>query len=65
MEVDGEAVTRNDDVFGDFIEWLKEQTERLDLIYKYQFSRVMYQRGFEKKQDGNAWYFHGIKLKGN
>ena len=46
-----------------FIEWRNEQTECLDLVYKYQWGRVMFQRGFEKKRDGNDWYFHGIELK--
>ena len=49
----------------DFINWLNEQTECLDLVYKYQWGRVMYQRGFKKEKQGDHWYFHGIKLKGN
>ena len=49
----------------DFIRWLNEQTECLDLIYKYQWGRVMFQRGFRKEKRDNDWYFRGIKLKGD
>lgn len=65
VEIESGAVTSSYEAFGDFLEWLKVQSDRGDGIARYQFDSAMKKEDFEQERDGSDWVIRGIKLKGD
>lgn len=65
VEIDIGAVTSSYEAFGDFLEWLKVQSDRGDGVARYQFDSAMKNKDFEQERDGSDWVIRGIKLKGD
>ena len=65
VEINSEYMTKTNDEFDDFLEWLREQEEREGPVYAPQWSSAMKQRGFKAEHYGSDWFIRGIKLQDN
>jgi hypothetical protein len=65
VEIDSSAATTSYSAFGDFLEWLKLQSDHGDGVARYQFDSAMKNNDVEQERDGSDWIIRGIKLKGD
>ncbi len=64
VEIDSGAVTSSYEAFGDFLEWLRGQSDRGDGVARYQFDSAMKNNDFEQERDDEGWFIiRGLKLK--